>query len=67
MSNCARCIHCCSTDVECVGTAQYGLDEYYCHDCEKYFEIDWDLQDELEDTEKNEMEEDYEEDEEEEY
>ena len=48
MGSFARCIDCGTTDVEFVGTSQYNLDEYYCHSCEKYFEIDLDLQDEIE-------------------
>jgi len=58
MSDCARCIHCTSDDVECTGARQYTEDEYYCHSCEKYFTIDWDLQDEIEALEKDEDEED---------
>lgn len=63
MSDCARCIHCTSNDVECTGARQYEQDEYYCHNCEKYFNIDWDLQDEIEALEKDEGV-DYEDDEE---
>lgn len=44
----ARCIHCGTDDVECTGSSKHDLDEYYCHECEKYFEIDWDEQDEIE-------------------
>ena len=48
MGSNARCIHCGTDDVEFTGTTQYNLDEYYCHSCEEYFEIDWDKQDEIE-------------------
>lgn len=48
MGSCAKCIHCGTDDVKFVGTSQYNLDEYYCHSCERHFEIDWDLQDEIE-------------------
>ena len=48
MGSCARCISCGTSDVEFVGTSQYNLDEYYCHECERHFEIDWDLQDAIE-------------------
>ncbi len=44
----ARCIHCGTDDVECTGAVKYELDEYYCHECEKYFTIDWDKQEEIE-------------------
>lgn len=50
MSNYARCTHCGSDDVEATGAVKYELDEYYCHDCEQYFEIDWDEQDETDET-----------------
>ena len=48
MGSCAKCIHCGTDDVEFVGTSQYNLDEFYCHSCERHFEVDWDLQDEIE-------------------
>jgi hypothetical protein len=70
MSDCARCIHCCSEDVECTGARNYAEDEYYCHSCEKYFDIDWELQDEIEELQKDngyEDEEKEDEDEEEQY
>jgi len=54
MGDCARCIYCSSDDVECTGAKQYEEDEYYCHECESYFTIDWDLQDEIEELEKDE-------------
>lgn len=50
MGSFARCIHCGTDDVEYTGTTQYELDEYYCHSCEKYFQIDWDKQDEIEES-----------------
>ena len=63
MSNCARCTNCGSDDVECTGTTQYNLDEYYCHGCETYFEIDWDKQDEIDKEEfEDELEDDEDED-----
>jgi len=46
MSNYARCDSCESDDVEYIGL-KYGIDEYYCHNCEKYFVIDWEAEDAL--------------------
>jgi len=63
MSDCARCTNCGSDDVEATGAVQYELDEYYCHDCEKHFTIDWDKQDEIEES-NIELQDDYEDDEE---
>lgn len=54
MSNCARCPDCESDNVECTGTIQYGEDEYYCHECETYFNLDWDaFEDEDDEGEEN--------------
>ena len=46
MSN-ARCTSCESDDVEYIGL-KHGIDEYYCHNCETYFTVNWDEQDALE-------------------
>lgn len=54
MCNYARCINCGSEDVEATGEIRQDLDEYYCHNCEKYFTIDWDKQDEIEESENEE-------------
>lgn len=50
MSDCARCTNCGSEDIEATGAIQHELDEYYCHSCEKHFTIDWDKQNEIEES-----------------
>lgn len=61
MCDCAKCITCGSDNIEATGKIIDDLDEYYCHNCEINFIIDWDKQDEIAALEKDEMEEEEEE------